>query len=252
MLQHANYLYFASNTEGVRPHIYFLLQTYLPFKTTIYGDFIFNTYVVSKQNEADLLASNNPMAIAVLANLYVNQTRTELEKRAEYKTKLFELAKLRGYDAEKSERLITFVYYLMQLPKAMEVEMKSFKRKNKKTSVMATTTLKPPRIKGFKETQRNIRDYVFEAKYGMSYDEFIEKAQNTLTERFMENTMVMAAEQAKVMAAEQAKVIAAEQAKVIAESITNIFKKTGWSAEKIADISGFSLDLVQKVVDKLM
>jgi Putative transposase, YhgA-like len=252
--------------------------------------YIFNTYVVSKQSEADLMASNNPMAIAVLANLYVNQTRTELEKRAEYKKKLFELAKLKGYDAEKTERLLTFVYYLMQLPKGMEVEMKAIRRKNKKEPIMATTTLKPPRIKGFKETQRNIRNYVFEAKFGMSYDEFIEKAQNTLTERFMENTMVMAAEQAKVMAAEQAKVMAAEQAKVmaaeqakvmaaeqakvmaaeqakvmaaeqvkvmaaeqakvIAESITTMYKKTGWSAEKIADISGFSLDTVRKVVDK--
>jgi hypothetical protein len=107
---------------------------------------------------------------------------------------------------------------------------------------MATTTLKSPRIKGYKETQAYIRDYVFQAKYGMSYDEFVEKAENTLTERLLEKTNVIAAEQAKIMAA------AAQQ---IEQSITTMFKKTGWSAEKIADISGFSLEMVQKTLDAL-
>jgi hypothetical protein len=144
----------------------------------------------------------------------------------------------------------------MQLPKDMEVEMKSFRRKNKKESIMATTTLKPPRIKGFKETQAFIRDYIFQGKYGMSVEEFIEKAEDGINARLLEKTHVMAVEQAKVMAAEQAKVMAVEQAKVMAaeqieQSIITMFKKTGWSAEKIADISGFPLEMVQKAVATL-
>jgi hypothetical protein len=222
--------------------------------------YIFNTYVVSKQSEADLMASNNPMAIAVLANLYVNQTRTELEKRAEYKKKLFELAKLKGYDREKTKRLLTFVLYLMQLPEELEGEMKSFFNKNKKSSTMSTTTqVKPKKRSKMSENERFIEDLSYQFAYGKSYeelcDELIAKATEQAKVMAAEQAKVMAAEQAKVMAAEQAKVMAAEQAKVMAaqieQSIATMFKKTGWSAEKIADISGFSFEMVKRVVDKL-
>jgi Putative transposase, YhgA-like len=222
--------------------------------------YIFNTYVVSKQSETDLMASDNPMAIAVLANLYVNQTRTELEKRAEYKKKLFELAKLKGYDRGKTERLLTFVLHLMQLPQHLEAEIKSFYRKNKKVSNMATATeTKPKKKEKLSDDAKFIRDLSYEFAYGMSYDELYDTVHREASEKISvmaaEQAKVMAAEQAKVMAAEQAKVMAAEQAKVMAAEqakvIKNMFKKTGWSAEKIADIVGFPLDIVQKVVDKL-
>jgi hypothetical protein len=208
----------------------------------------------------ETLASNNPMAIAVLANLYVNQTRTELEKRAEYKTKLFELAKLKGYDREKTKRLLTFVLYLMQLPEELEAEMKSFFNKNKKSSTMSVI----PQIKSKKrakilENEKFIEDLTYHFAYGKSYDEIYDilydKALGDAGKAVQAE--LLAAEQAKVMAAEQAKVMAAEQAKVMAaaeqieQSIATMFQKTGWSAEKIADISGFALDLVQKVVDKI-
>jgi hypothetical protein len=218
--------------------------------------YIFNTYVVSKQNEAELLASDNPMAIAVLANLYVNQTRSEMEKRAEYKKKLFELAKNKGYDRGKTERLLTFVLYFMQLPVEMEAEIRAFYRKNKKSSVMGSTTIqtKPTaRSKKEKLTEdaKFVRDLSYEFAYGKSYEEIYD----ILHEEVTEQAKVMAAEQAKVMAAEQAKVMAAEQAKVMAAEqakvITNMFQKTGWTAYKIADISGFSIDLVQQIIDKL-
>jgi Putative transposase, YhgA-like len=212
--------------------------------------YIFNAYVVSKQNEADLMASSNPMAIAVLANLYVNKTRSDLEKRAEYKKKLFELAKLKGFSAAKAERLLTFVLHLMQLPKELEAEMKLFYKKNKKSSIMSTTTQQAkPRRKKLTEDEIFIRDLVHEWHYGKSSDEvledLVEKAKEILKSKAEQDTFM--AEQAKVMA-EQAKVMAEQQARL---SITTMFQKTGWSADKIADIGGFSLDLVQKTLAEL-
>ena len=136
--------------------------------------YIFNTYVVSKQNEAELLASSNPMAIAVLANLYVNWTRNELEKRVEYKKKLFALAKLKGYSLEKTERLLTFVLHLMQLPRELEYEMKSFYKRNKKMSNMATATQSKPRRRKMTEDEMFIRDLVHEWYYGKSSEEVLE------------------------------------------------------------------------------
>jgi NCAIR mutase (PurE)-related protein len=260
-------------------------KVYDRFEISQFGTFmryIFNTYVVCRQNEADLLASDNPMAIAVLANLYVNQTRSEMEKRAEYKKKLFELAKLKGYDREKSKRLLTFVLHLMQLPKEMEVDMKSFFKKNKKSSVMAATTQSKPRRRKLTEDEQFIEDLSYEFAYGKSYEELIEELKITAKEQnkahqanmmaaeqakimaaeqakimAAEQAKIMAAEQAKIMAAEQAKIMAAEQAKIMAaeqaneqikQSTLTMFQKTGWTAEKIADISGFPIDLVQKTL----
>ncbi len=258
-------------------------KVYDRFEVSQHGttmSYIFNAYVVSKQNEAELLASANPMAIAVLANLYVNKTRNDLEKRAKYKKKLFELAKLKGLSAAKAQRLLTFVLYLMQLPKELEAEMKLFYKRNKKMSKMATATQSTPRRKKMTEDDIFIRDLVCEWHYGKTSDEvledLVEKAKEILKSKadqdtFMaEQTKVMAeqakvmaveqakvmAEQAKVMAVEQAKVMAVEQAKVMAVeqaklSITTMFQKTGWGADKIADIGSFSLDLVQKTLAEL-
>ncbi len=213
--------------------------------------YIFNAYVVSKQNEAELLASSNPMAIAVLANLYVNQTRNALEKRAEYKKKLFELAKLKGYSAAKSKRLLTFVLHLMQLPRELEAEMKLFYKRNKKISEMATATQSKPRRKKLTEDEIFINDVVYGWEYGKSYEELGEE----LVERAREIVKTKAEQDAykaeqDAYKAEQARTLAAEQAKIIA-AISTMFQKTGWSAEKIADISGFSLDLVQKTLAEL-
>ncbi len=230
------------------------MKVYDRFELNQFGtimSYIFNTYVVSKQSEADLMASDNPMAIAVLANLYVNQTRTELEKRAEYKKKLFELAKIKGYDIDKTERLLTFVLYLMQLPEDLEAEVKAYYKKNKKSSAMsaATIQIKPsPRTKKEKlaEDAKFIRDLSYEFAYGKSYEEIYDIVHEEAAKKLTEQAKAMA-EQAKAMAAEQAKAMAAEQAK----TITTMFRKTGWSADKIADISGFPLGVVQKVLDKL-
>jgi hypothetical protein len=258
------------------------------FRVEQYGtimSYIFNTYIVSIQNEADLLASNNPLAIAVLANLYVNQTHTAFEKRAEYKKKLLELALFKGYDRTKTERLLNFVFYLMQLPKDMEAEMKSFYKKNKTTSQMAAATQAQvkPKKERLTKVQREIRDLTYEYAYGMSYAELYDSVYDKATEKAKENTEVelaegkailatqqaiLATQQAKLAAAEQANLVAeqaklaAEQAKLAAEqanalsaekieqSIAMMFKKTGWTSEKIADITGFSIELVQKIVDK--
>jgi hypothetical protein len=211
------------------------------FKVEQFGtlmQYMFNVYVVSTQNEADLMASDNPLAIAVLANLYVNQTRSELERRAEYKKKLFELAGLKGYSIEKTESLLTFVLYLMQLPEYLEAEMKSFYRKNKKSSNMAATQIKPsPRSKKERlaDDATFIRDLTYEFAYGKSYEEIYE----ILYQQAKADTN---SEQTKAL---EQKTLAIEQ------SIATMFQKTGWDAEKIADISGFPLDLVQKIVNTL-
>ena len=230
-------------------------EVYDRFEVKTYGTemrYIFNTYVISAQDEATLMASNNPFAIAVLANLYVNQTRDALEKRAEYKKKLFYLAKIKKYPIAKTERLLTFVLHLMKLSDDMDAEVKSFYKKNKKLSTMATATQTKPKSKymlrkeQLADDAKFVRDLSYDMLYGKSYEEMHETIFGQ-AERFVEKS----AEQAKIAAAEQAKIMAAEQAKIKADTIKTMFQKTGWSADKIADISGFSVELVQKALNEL-
>ena len=248
-------------------------KVYDRFEVSQHGttmSYIFNAYVVSKQNEAELLASPNPMAIAVLANIYVNKTRNDLEKRAEYKKKLFELAKLKGLSAAKAQRLLTFVLHLMQLPKELEAEMELFYKQNKKKSKMATAAELYPPKKRLTKNDIFIRDLVCEWNYGKTYNELrdenlarvieiiesdveLRKSVTELRkseEEFRKSQAEFRKSKAKQdeIITEQAKVLTAEQSK---QSITSMFQKTGWSADKIADIGGFPLDLVQKTVAEL-
>ena len=250
-----------------------ITKVYDRFEVSQHGttmSYIFNAYVVSKQNEAELLASPNPMAIAVLANIYVNKTRNDLEKRAEYKKKLFELAKLKGLSAAKAQRLLTFVLHLMQLPKELEAEMELFYKQNKKKSKMATAAELYPPKKRLTKNDIFIRDLVCEWNYGKTYNELrdenlarvieiiesdveLRKSVTELRkseEEFRKSQAEFRKSKAKQdeIITEQAKVLTAEQSK---QSITSMFQKTGWSADKIADIGGFPLDLVQKTVAEL-
>lgn len=118
---------------------------------------------------------------------------------------------------------------------------------------MSTTTQQAkPRRKKLTEDELFIKDLVYDWNYGKSYaeygEELMEKAYDLArTELRLRKFEVELASQAKLndSLAEQTKVLAVEQAKL---SITTMFQKTGWSAEKIADITGFPLDLVQKTV----
>ena len=124
----------------------------------------------------------------------------------------------------------------MQLPEYLEAEMKSFYKKNKKSSNnMAAIKIKPsPRLskERLADDAQFIRDLSYEFAYGKSYEEIYDIVYNEAKEK-------MASEQDKALA----------QAKAL--SIATMFRKTGWDAEKIADISGFPLDLVKEVINKL-
>ncbi len=86
----------------------------------------FNTYVVAKQKETDLLKDNNPFSIVVLANLYVNKTKKDLRKRLSFKEKLYEIAAQRGYSVGKTSQLFIFVKELMRLTPALEQEFQHY------------------------------------------------------------------------------------------------------------------------------
>ena len=110
-------------TNDSKPKVYNVFQVE-SFGTKL--TYEFNTYVVREQNEADLIASDNPFAIAVLAAFYLNEAGTDSQKRFEYKKKLVEIAAKKNFDRRKLSRLIIFVKYLIKLPVNLENDFKNF------------------------------------------------------------------------------------------------------------------------------
>jgi len=97
----------------------------------------FNVYRVCKADEAELLADDNPMALAVLAAMYLNETKNDKELRYTFKRKLIELAYDRGWTDDEVDSMLQFIYLLVILPNNLEPLFENELRK--KYDIMNTT-----------------------------------------------------------------------------------------------------------------
>ena len=168
------------------------------FKMSHFGTkltYEFNAYIVREQKVADLMASDNPCSVAVLAALYMIKAGKNDFKRLEFKKKMVEIALMKNFDKRKSFRLLNFVGHLMTLPKNLETEFKNFTQS--------------PKI-----------------QEKMTID--------------LESLMLFGGRAALDKAREE------EREKII----MNISRNKNYSAELIADITGFHAHYVQLVIDK--
>lgn len=86
----------------------------------------FNAYIVRKQKISDLITSDNPFSVAVLAALYMIKAGKNDFQRLEFKKKIVEVTLEKNFDKRKSFRLLNFVRHLMTLPKNLETEFENF------------------------------------------------------------------------------------------------------------------------------
>ena len=124
----------------------------------------YNAYKVAAQNVTDLEQSDNPFALVVLSNLLTINTKNEYEKRFQFKRKLYELLKSRGYNTRMFGKLLLFMRDLMILPKNLEIE---FKQYLKTTSTSKITPMRRPPSQGTLE----LIDFLYEDAYGKSIEE---------------------------------------------------------------------------------
>jgi hypothetical protein len=99
------------------------------FKMSHFGTkltYEFNAYIVREQKVADLMASDNPFSVAVLAALYMIKAGKNDLQKLEFKKKMVEIALKKNFDKRKLFRLLNFVAHLMTLPKSLESEFKNF------------------------------------------------------------------------------------------------------------------------------
>ncbi|WP_394234181.1 hypothetical protein [Niallia oryzisoli] len=88
-------------------------------------DYHYHTYRNASQSEFDLLQSNNPFAIAVLAGLYVSKSKKNNHLKYKYKRKLMRLLlqdtmKKKEVNREYIQKLFIFIDYILRLPKKAE------------------------------------------------------------------------------------------------------------------------------------
>ena len=117
-------------------------KEYNTFKVVNFGTeltYKFNSYVIREQDEAQLIASDNPFAIAVLAAFYLTEAGTDSLKRYEYKKKLVEIAAKKNFDRKKLSRLLIFVKRLILLPKNLADAYNNFVSQPKIEQTMKVT-----------------------------------------------------------------------------------------------------------------
>ena len=121
----------------------------------------FNAFSVRQADERELLASNNPFALVVLAAKYQTKTRKDTQKRYSFKRKLVTLALEKNYERATVVALLRFAYLIISLPEALETQFeKEFVKNFKDNEPMELT-----------KSQKRIAHTVYEAVYGQSLEE---------------------------------------------------------------------------------
>ena len=185
--------------------------------------FRFLAYKVMKQKEADLLASDNILALFVLANKYTNETRGESNqrKRLKLKEKLFELALAKQIDLQKIQRLLIFVNNIMLLPLDLKTEFYEF---------ISNKAKKTPAMRNYIESNKELANLFAHAVYG----ETLEDIQKTR-------------EQEQKMHEEKQRMLEQEQ-KMREQAIIKLYAQKISTIPQIADIFGLEIAEIERIV----
>ncbi len=139
----------------------------------------FNTYRVCEADEAELLADDNPFALAVLAAKYLNETKDKMELRYAFKHKLMDLALERGWTDEQIDSLLQFIYLLVILPNDLETKFEEELRT--KHNIMDTAVKrKIPLIEDLMKKRKQDREEKERVRQEGRQEARIEAAKNLL------------------------------------------------------------------------
>ncbi|BDU50523.1 hypothetical protein [Haliovirga abyssi] len=107
---------FTDSRKGYEPNIF----EYEFYRTKLRYEYI--SYKILKQREEELIKSNNPFAMVVLAGLYTIKSEGKELDRLKFKYQLTKLLLKKGYKREKIEKIFKFLDSLLYLPKELELE----------------------------------------------------------------------------------------------------------------------------------
>ena len=184
--------------------------------------FAFTSYLVKSQNEVDLLASRNICALAVLANLYVLQSKHDYSKRYSFKRELLNLLLERNYSRKSIVDIFAFIRLLMLLPSELEQKLI--------TEISPTMKfVSQARIAFFNEHAVEV--------YGKTFEQLIAEKEQILAQQQAEKEQILAQQQA-------------EKEQIIEQHILRMHVALHTDAEGIAMVLDKPIEFVQSVLDK--
>jgi hypothetical protein len=183
--------------------------------------YVFSSYIVANQSEAELIANPNPFALVVLANWYSLNSKGDDQKRYTYKEKLYEMGKERGISIADISKLHIFVTEIMKLPKNL---VKQFEKE-----YLKTTTKQVDKMMYASPSTREVFSEMTKEIFGQSPEEMLAKIKN----------VTKSAEKERIQAEKERK-----------SSILLLHTKFGISAEDIAAQMGYNLSYVKQIIEK--
>ncbi len=206
--------------------------------------FEFHSYVVKNQTEADLLASPNICALAVLANLYVLQSKNDYAKRFGFKRQLLNLLLERKHSRRSIVDIFGFIRLLMLLPEELEQKL--------------ITEISPTMKFVSQARMMFLNEYAVEV-YGKTFEQIIAEKEQILAQQQAEKEQILAQQQAEkeqILAQQQAEkeqILAQQQAEkeqILAQHILRMHTALHTDAEGIAMVLDKPIEFVQSVLDK--
>ena len=121
------------------------IKAFNRYTTVHYGtgiDLHFQTFCVGQQSEDALLESDNPLALALLANLYVIHSKGDMVKRFELKRKLITILLKRRIALQQFKNILNFALNFVRLPVSEEnnINDRIFQDHINKTRTMTNRT----------------------------------------------------------------------------------------------------------------
>jgi len=90
----------------------------------------YNSYKILEQKEEELLESDNPFAMVILAGLYTLKSKGQDDLRYEFKNRLFKLLVDRGYNKDKIYNIFEFLDGILFLPNDLELRFRDNLKEN--------------------------------------------------------------------------------------------------------------------------
>ena len=181
----------------------------------------FNSVKIDSFTENELLISDNPFAIAVLASKYLIQSKGDGQKRYSYKHKLIEIARKRNLKHDQIVSLLKFIYLILVLPEELELKFKNeITAKHIKSKDMKYEPI---------ETDMKFSNQLHLALYGETYDERQERVIKEVSKKVSRKVSRKVSKKEKT------------------SFIKKLFVETDWSDEKIADIADTTVEFVKEI-----
>ena len=193
----------------------------------------FNAYQVRKAKEADLLQSDNPFALAVLATKYSYQFKGDKYKKFTFKKELFALAEKKKYSYIQVSNLLKFIFFILRLPNNLEIQF---------INDVNNTFEKSENM--YKLKDRFLSEHIHSLVYGESLEQYRQKIAEE-TEKLKEEKREV---EEKARKAEEEARKAEEEARKAEEinrkAIEIMLVQTSLSITEIASMIGVSEEIV--------